>query len=63
MTLHPVYRADVARLLALPAKWAAADDALPSSALTEDRGWVRAQCEADLRAAIERELRGEGTET
>jgi len=57
--------ADVPRLLAaldavlgMPGKWDEIDDG-PVSALTEDRGWVRAACARDLREAITRELLGE----
>lgn len=47
-------------LLALPGKWAEIDDG-PGSALTEDRGWVREACAADLRAAISSALLGKET--
>lgn len=46
--------------LGLPGKWAEVDDG-PSSALTEDRSWVRAACASDLREIISRVLLGEET--
>jgi len=45
-------------VLALPEKWDEIDDG-PVSALTEDRGWVRAACARDLRKAVTRALLGE----
>lgn len=47
--------------LALPGRWAEIVDG-PESALTEDRGWVRAACASDLREAISRALPGEETD-
>ena len=45
-------------VLALPGRWDESDDG-PASALTEDRGWVRAACARDLRETITRVLLGE----
>ena len=48
------------KVLELPGEWDEIDDG-PMSALTEDRGWVRAACARDLRDAITRALLGEGS--
>jgi len=55
----PRLLAAVDAALALPARWAAKDLHLPSSVLTEDRGWVRAECAGGLRAAILAGLTGD----